>query len=162
MMQRHLLLLFLSMVLATGCTPTPEKKGSEGTGITGTPLTPLTNTPLRYDGFYRSSMGNTHYALRFFPEGNVVLANGNDTTPDLSEIRAYLVNTVRNGLRPGLYNVPVIQQGDSLYFVTPTERGNIDYRGVAYGTDSVRFYKYSHINAQQAVLTYRFQADGGS
>jgi hypothetical protein len=58
--------------------------------------------------------------------------------------------------------VPVIQQGDSLYYVTPTERGNIDYRGVAYGTDSVRFYKYSHINAQQAVLTYRFQADGGS
>lgn len=162
MKQRRPLLLLLPIVLATGCTSIPDEKGSEGSGITGTPLTALTNTPLRYDGFYRSSMGSTHYALRFFPEGNVVLANGNDTTPDLSEIRAYLVNTVRNGLRPGLYNVPVIQQGDSLYFVTPTERGNIDYRGVAYGADSVRFYKYSHINAQHAVLTYRFQADSGS
>lgn len=149
--------------LAGACTePSTPEAPPPGTDITGTVLVPLTNTPLRYDGFYRTSIGTTHYGLRFFPEGNVVLANGNDTTPDLSQLRSFLRNDTRNGLRPGLYNVPVIQNGDSLYFVTPTDRGNIDYRGIALGPDSLRFFKYSHINGQRAIGTYTFQKDPAS
>lgn len=125
-------------------------------------LTPLTNTALRFDGCYHFAQGRNHYLLRFFPEGNVVLIAGTDSMPDQRNLRVYLRRDALNNTMDGLHNAPVIQQDDSLYFVTPTERGNIDYRGKILGADSVRFYKYSHITGSQLYNTYRFEPDAGS
>jgi hypothetical protein len=97
--------------------------------------------------------------LRFYPQGFVVMVNGIDSTEGCSELRKYI--DPRSGSKPnlGIHNVPVIHAGDSIFMVTPTGRGNIDYRGRIVTPDSLSIFKYSHIQGGKGLLGYVFDAD---
>ena len=162
---RSLLILASTTVLIHACSV--EGTGDQRTTATAqtveTPqLTPLAGTKLRFDGFYHRTVGRNQYLMRFFPEGNVVVINGTDSTPQFAFLSSFLKQDAQNNTVPGLHNVPVSQQGDSLRFVTSTRRGDIDYYGKVLAPDSVHVYKYSHINGAKDTGTLTFRPDGGS
>lgn len=122
-------------------------------------MVPLDGSGLRFDGTYRSSRGNVHYLMRFYRQGFAVILNGSDSTPGQEQLRSYIDPRMASVPRSGFHNVPVITQEDSLFIVTSTERGNIDYRGAIVTPDSLSFIKYSHINGARALVGYSFEAD---
>ncbi len=167
MMLRPFILPLFAVALIAGCDQAePPPAATTDTGKAATPagaaLTPLTSTALRFDGAYRHTQGNMHNILRFFPEGNVVLITGTDTTTLQRRLRARLLQDTPTNGALGLHNVPVLQRNDSLLFVTRPMKGEIDYSGVVLGPDSIRFLKHSHINGKRAILTYLFEADPAS
>lgn len=119
---------------------------------------PLVGTGLRFDGYYRYTVGNLIYLIRFFPEGRVVTVNG---TKDVEkDLPAYLVRETRGNPGLGLHNVPVSLVGDSLLFTTHPEKGEIDYRGTVVSGSMVRFMRHSHITGTRQMMDYVFWQDG--
>lgn len=161
-----LLMLLLSMAACTnGGDPgsaADRDPGAQPAAEIKPALTSLANTSLRFNGVYHNAQGRHHYFLRFFPEGNVVLINGPDTSSGQSLLRGLLKADTPNDPVQGIHNVPVEQRNDSLFFVTRPMRGEIDYSGVVIQGDSVRFLRYSHINGKRFLYTYAFEADPGS
>jgi len=140
---------FLSSPKATShaAVPLPEEV------VTG----PLAGKQLRFDGYYRNTIGDLIYLIRFFPEGRVVSVNGTkDVEKDLPK---YLVRGTRGNPGLGLYNVPVSVDGDSIVFVTRPEKGEIEYRGTATSSSMVRFVRHSHITGTKQLMEYIFYPD---
>ncbi|MBX2972474.1 MAG: hypothetical protein KF797_05185 [Flavobacteriales bacterium] len=133
----------------------PDNSNSTTTGpIKG----PLVDTGLRFDGYYRYTVGNLIYLIRFFPEGRVVTVNG---TKDVEkDLPAYLVRETRGNPGLGLHNVPVKVVGDSLVFITRPEKGEIEYRGAVVDGSMVRFLRHSHITGTRQLMEYVFHPDG--
>lgn len=120
----------------------------------------LTGTQLRFDGYYKHTMGNINYLMRFFEEGHVVLVNGPEE--DGSELHKFLVKETQGNPGIGLHNVPVTLRNDSLFFVTKPGSGEIFYSGVVLMPEAVRFMKYSNITGKRAVQDYGYVPLGGS
>lgn len=155
----HSLIPLATLVIAiNACTPS--------TPTTEPPviISTLSDAGVRFDGVYRYQPPGTklNYLMRFFPEGNVVLVNGPDTTPRASLLRLRLVQNAPQSPNEGLYNVSVVHRNDSLLWVTYGTKGSIDYAGVMLGADSVRFNKYSHVNGRSGTMTLLFEPDRGS
>lgn len=117
----------------------------------------LKDLGIRFDGYYREEVGKVVYLIRFFPEGNVVLANA---THDIEEqLPPLLVNDAAGDPRTGYYNVPVSIRGDSLFFTTRATRGELSYRGRVLDASRVRFLRHSHINGARHLKEYIFYPD---
>lgn len=164
-------LIASALLLPTACTSPDKDASATPPAPTGElpldsiarmlhgPLVPLVGTGLRFDGVYHWGNEGRHQLLRFYPQGFVVMANGMDTTDGFRDLRKYI--DPRSGSKPnlGIHNVPVIHTGDSIFMVTPTGRGNIDYRGRVITPDSISIFKYSHIQGGKGVLGYVFDPD---
>ncbi len=122
------------------------------------PNSPFKDLPLRYDGHYREQIDNLLYLIRFFPEGIAVLVNGT------SEVEAQLPPMLRRDAlgdpNMGYYNVPVTVEGDSIFFITRPERGELSYRGMAPDSSRVVFLRHSHITGVRNLKEYLFVPDG--
>ncbi|MEZ4757066.1 MAG: hypothetical protein R2817_09580 [Flavobacteriales bacterium] len=121
---------------------------------------PFENLPIRYDGHYREQRSEAVYLMRFFPEGRIVMING---TADVdSTLADFLVRDTKGNPAIGLYNVMPRVVGDSLFFTTRPEKGEIDYAGAFEGNELVRFKRYSHITGARQLMEYEFRADEAS
>lgn len=153
-MQRSALFVLLVLLLCTGCSstggngtvPAPEEKRNS-----------ILDLGLRFDGYYREVRGEVRYLIRFFPTGRAVLVNG---TKDLeAELPKFLQPQTQGNPAMGLYNVPVEIRGDSMFFMTRPEKGEISYRGKVMNASTVRFHRYSHINGGSQDMEYIFYPD---
>lgn len=118
---------------------------------------PLSKLGIRFDGHYKEQVQDVVYLIRFFPNGNAVLING---TQDVAhELPAYLRSDAMGDPVMGWYNVPVTVEGDSIFFKTKPEKGEISYRGNVPGTSMVRLLRHSHINGTRSIKEYIFQPD---
>lgn len=168
MINKHILFL-LSILLLAACGNKADK-GEHPPSSPATPAKPagfqpatgdpLTGTKLRFDGYYKHTMGNINYLMRFFEDGHVVLVNGPEE--DGSELHKFLVKDTQGNPGIGLHNVPVNLRNDSLFFVTKPGSGEIFYSGVVLMPEAVRFMKYSNITGKRAVQDYGFTQLGGS
>jgi hypothetical protein len=121
---------------------------------------PFEGLPIRYDGHYREQRSEALYLMRFFPEGRIVMING---TADVDSIlHKFLVPETKGDPALGLYNVMPRVVGDSIFFTTRPEKGEIDYAGAFEGNELVRFKRYSHITGVRQLMEYEFRADGAS
>lgn len=125
-----------------------------------TAIGPLTGMNIRFDGYYRTQLGDLIYLLRFFPEGRVVTVNG--TVQVEKDLPAFLVRETKGNPSLGLHNVPVSKYGDSLVFITHPEKGEIEYRGVVVSSSMVRFLRHSHITGTKQLMEYVFYPDGAA
>ncbi|MBL7962327.1 MAG: hypothetical protein JNM31_00655 [Flavobacteriales bacterium] len=163
--QHRILALLLPALILLGCMndeSTPQQPAEPTAPVVserGPETGPLSDSGLRFDGVYISREGNIFYLLRFFPQGNVTVINGPDSTNG-DFLRKMIA---KQGLEPnpviGLYNVPVERCDDSLHFSTKAMRGLIEYDGRMHGPDSLHFLKYSHINGRKAMYAYGFSPD---
>jgi hypothetical protein len=118
---------------------------------------PFEGLPIRYDGYYREQRNEAVYLMRFFPEGRIVMING---TADVDSILpGFLVRGTKGDPAMGLYNVMPRVVGDSIFFTTRPEKGEIDYAGAMVNNELARFKRYSHINGDRQLKEYRFQPD---
>lgn len=118
---------------------------------------PFVEMPLRYDGYYKNSVNDLQYLIRFFPEGRVVSVNG---TKDVEkDLPSYLIRETRGNPALGLHNVPVSVVGDSIVFITRPEKGEIEYRGVVVSSSMVRLVRHSHITGSRQLMDYIFYPD---
>ena len=118
---------------------------------------PFDGLGLRYDGYYRESRGDLRYAIRFFPEGRIVLANG--TKQDEADLPKFLIRETQGNPAIGLYNVMPEVRGDSIFFTTRPEKGDISYRGKVMNGSLVRFHRHSHITGVSHDMEYIFYPD---
>lgn len=121
------------------------------------PKDKLQQLGIRYDGHYREQVQDVVYLIRFFPKGNAVLING--MADVAKELPAYLKADATGDPVMGWYNVPVTVAGDSIYFKTHPEKGEISYRGNVPSTSMVRLLRHSHINGTRSIKEYIFQPD---
>lgn len=159
-----LLLVFiavLAVLLAYRMLSKPAADGSgiqEPSGEAGfSGPSPFEGLGLRYDGHYRCDRGDLRYLMRFWPEGRVVLVNG--TKQIESTLPAFLTRDTKGNPAMGLYNVMARVEGDSLYFVTRPEKGEISYRGRVESASRVHFHRYSHITGKHFDMDYLFVPD---
>ena len=158
---RYTTTAILLSLLFLGCGPEPvaeqpTEPTTKDTLVVAEPAPiPLPEGFLRTDGVYRSSMGKLVYFIRFFPEGRAMLIGGLTDSPQ--DLREALQPPTPTGGTPLVHQVPVTVRGDSIFFVTPAMRGDIDYAGMRHGTDSVTFRKYSHVTGNQVIASYRFE-----
>ncbi len=118
---------------------------------------PFEGLPIRYDGHYREQRNEAVYLMRFFPEGRIVLVNG---TADVdSTLPGFLVRETKGNPAIGLYNVMPRVVGDSIFFTTRPEKGEIDYAGALVNSELVRFKRYSHITGARQLMEYEFRPD---
>ncbi len=118
---------------------------------------PFSGLGIRYDGYYRDSRGEVLYLVRFFPEGRAVLVNG---TKDLEKtLPDFLERDISSNPANGLYNIKVDVRGDSMFFMTRPEKGEISYRGKVMSGSVVRFNRYSHITGAEQNMEYIFYPD---
>lgn len=118
---------------------------------------PFDGLPMRYDGHYREQRNEAVYLMRFFPEGRIVMING---TADVdSTLAGFLVRETQGNPAIGLYNVMPRVVGDSIFFTTRPEKGEIDYAGAFEGKELVRFKRYSHITGARQLMEYEFRPD---
>ena len=122
-------------------TPSPE-----------TTVGPFEGLPLRFNGYYRNQIGDLLYLIRFFPEGRVVLVNGNKQGE--ADLPKFLIRETQGNPSIGLYNVMPEVRGDSIYFVTRPEKGEISYRGKVMNGSLVRFHRHSHITGVSHDMEY--------
>jgi hypothetical protein len=121
---------------------------------------PFDELPIRYDGHYREQRNEAVYLMRFFPEGRIVMING---TADVdSTLADFLVRDTKGNPAIGLYNVMPRVVGDSIFFTTRPEKGEIDYAGAFVGKELVRFKRHSHITGARQLMEYEFRADEAS
>jgi hypothetical protein len=121
---------------------------------------PFDGLPIRYDGHYREQRKEAVYLMRFFPEGRIVMING---TADVdSTLADFLVRDTKGNPAIGLYNVMPRVVGDSIFFTTRPEKGEIDYAGAFEGNGLVRFKRHSHITGARQLMEYEFRADEAS
>ena len=118
---------------------------------------PFRSLGIRYDGHYKEQVQDVVYLIRFFPNGNVVLINGMQDVAH--ELPAYLRADALGDPVMGWYNVPVTVTGDSIFFKTHPEKGEISYRGNVPSTSIVRLLRHSHINGTRSIKEYIFQPD---
>ncbi len=161
---KKILLLCIPIILAAcGNEGNGEKveDRSEDTATTiGVPTTPLSELGIRFDGHYKEQVQDVVYLIRFFPNGHAVLINGMQDVAN--ELPAYLRQDAIGDPVMGWYNVPVTVQGDSIFFRTHPEKGEISYRGVVPSTSMVRLLRHSHINGTRSTKEYIFQPDAAS
>ena len=136
-------------------THQPAHSGPEQTVIG-----PLADLGLRFDGYYRSQIGELLYLIRFFPEGRVVSVNGMSQVEN--DLPKYLVRETQGNPGLGLHNVRVTVLGDSLVFITRPEKGEIEYRGAVVSSSMVRFMRHSHINGNRQLMEYIFYPDSAA
>lgn len=118
---------------------------------------PFKGMGVRYDGYYQESRAEVLYLIRFFPDGRAVLVNG---TKDIEkDLPKFLQRTISSNPANGLYNVKIDVRGDSMFFMTRPEKGEISYKGKVMSTSMVRFNRYSHINGAVQDMEYFFHPD---
>lgn len=146
--------LFISL----GACTEPGNDTAQGTGSVPAPIIgPFQDLALRFDGYYRYDVGQVIYLIRFFPEGRAVLINGTkDVEADLPK---FLVRETQGNPGMGLYNVMPEVRGDSLFFTTHPEKGEIDYSGNVVDGSLIRFLRWSHITGSRQVMEYIFYPD---
>lgn len=118
---------------------------------------PFDGLGLRFDGHYLCERGNLRYLLRFFPEGRVVTVNGTKEVED--DLPKFLTRETQGNPTMGLYNVRADVRGDSIFFVTRPEKGEISYRGRVSSDSTVTFFRHSHITGKDFDFTYTFRSD---
>lgn len=153
-MIRSLLFVFVLIAVAScGSSSTkPAQKPAQHVQ-----QSPFANLGLRFDGYYQESLGDLRYAMRFFPEGRIVLVNG---TKDIeADLPKFLVRETQGNPSMGLYNVMPEVRSDSIFFKTYPEKGEISYRGKVMSGSLVRFNRYSHINGVSQDKEYIFHPD---
>lgn len=150
--------LFAAALIATlGACTDPGKDNGARSAVPAPVMDPFHGLPLHYDGYYRYDIGEVIYLIRFFPEGRAVLINGTkDVEADLPK---FLVRNTKGSATMGLYNVAPQVRGDSLFFTTYPENGEIDYRGNVVDGSLVRLYRYSHITGSKQMMEYIFYPD---
>lgn len=146
------------MCLVLACnTPNSHSKGQ---GQQAADNGPFAGMGIRYDGYYRDSRAEVLYLIRFFPEGRAVLVNG---TKDLEKaLPDFLKRDISSNPANGLYNIKVDVHGDSMFFMTRPERGEISYRGKVMSGSVVRFNRYSHITGAEQNMEYIFYPDSAA
>ncbi len=118
---------------------------------------PFKGLGIRYDGYYMEKVNNLRYLIRFFDNGRAVLING---TQDVEAgLPSHLTRDAPGDPVMGWYNVPVTVQGDSIFFKTYPEKGEISYRGNVPNTSTVRLLRHSHINGTRSIKEYIFHPD---
>ncbi len=161
---KKVLLLFIPIILNSCGNEGNGAKVEDRSGYTGTttgiPTTPLSELGIRFDGHYKEQVQDVVYLIRFFPNGHAVLINGMQDVAN--ELPAYLRQDAIGDPVMGWYNVPVTVQGDSIFFRTYPEKGEISYRGVVPSTSMVRLLRHSHINGTRSIKEYIFQPDAAS
>ena len=159
MIMRTFLFTLAILSLASCSTPTATKENAEQPAppVPAPIIGPFQDLPLRYDGYYRNDVGQVIYLIRFFPEGRVVLING--TKEVEAELPKFLVRETHDNPGMGLYNVMVDVRGDSLFFMTRPEKGEISYSGSVVDGSLVRFLRHSHITGSKQVMEYIFYPD---
>ena len=153
--------LFAVLLTALGACTDPgdgQTKDNDQQPVVPAPVTgAFKGLPLHYDGYYRYDVGEVIYLIRFFPEGRAVLINGTkDVEADLPK---FLVRDTQGNPGMGLYNVMPEVRGDSLFFTTHPEKGEIDYSGNVVDGSLVRLYRYSHITGSKQSMEYIFYPD---
>lgn len=118
---------------------------------------PFKGMPIQFNGYYRDQRNEAIYLIRFFPEGRVVLING--TTEVEKDLPAFLIRETKGNPAIGLHNVMTQVKGDSIFFTTRPEKGEIDYSGKVMSGSLVRFNRYSHITGARQVMEYIFHPD---
>ena len=118
---------------------------------------PFTGLGLRFDGHYRYDIGDVRYLVRFFPEGRVVLING--TKEVENTLADFLTRETKGNPSMGLYNVMADVRGDSIFFLTRPEKGEISYRGKVQDASTVHFIRHSHITGKVFDFEYLFHPD---
>lgn len=118
---------------------------------------PFKGLGLRYDGHYICERGNLRYLLRFFPGGRVVTVNG--TKEVETTLPKFLTRDTQGNPAMGLYNVIADVRGDSIFFITRPEKGEISYRGKLMNDSTVHFFRHSHITGKDFDFDYRFRSD---
>jgi hypothetical protein len=149
-------LLSIALIAARFWPSAPA--GTMAPDATNVPVTgPFVGLPLRYDGYYKNSINDLQYLIRFFPEGRVVSVNG---TKDVEkDLPSYLIRETRGNPALGLHNVPVSVVGDSIVFITRPEKGEIEYRGTVVSSSMVRLVRHSHITGSKQLMDYIFYPD---
>lgn len=151
-MRSYLFALVAICAYACGSSPSQQEPPAQQVD-----RSPFANLGLRYDGYYLESRGDLRYAIRFFPEGRVVLANGNKQGE--ADLPKFLIRETQGNPSIGLYNVMPEVRGDSIYFVTRPEKGEISYRGKVMNGSLVRFHRHSHITGVSHAMEYIFYPD---
>lgn len=118
---------------------------------------PFKDLGVHYDGHYICERGNLRYLIRFFPEGRVVTVNG--TREVEADLPKFLTRDTQGNPAMGLYNVNADVRGDSIFFVTRPEKGEISYRGKVTSDSTVQFFRHSHITGKDFDFTYVFRSD---
>jgi hypothetical protein len=118
---------------------------------------PFKGMPIRYNGYYKNQRNEAIYLIRFFPEGRVVLING--TTEVEKDLPAFLIRETKGNPAIGLHNVMTRVEGDSIFFTTRPEKGEIDYSGKVMDGSMVHFKRYSHITGARQLMEYIFHPD---
>ena len=159
-MKRTLLLPFF-IALMVACTTDPvtqqEPNGQSVQEVQPVGTSPFEGLAMRYDGYYRDSRGRVLYLIRFYPEGRAVLVNG---TKEIEEdLPKFLTRETQGNPSMGLYNVMVDVRGDSLYFMTHPEKGEISYKGTVVNASLVRLHRHSHITGKDQIMEYVFHPD---
>ena len=153
-MIRSLLFVFVLIAVAS-CGSSSTKPAQEP--AQQVQQSPFANLGLRFDGYYQESLGDLRYAMRFFPEGRIVLVNG---TKDIeADLPKFLVRETHGNPSMGLYNVMPEVRSDSIFCKTFPEKGEISYRGKVMSGSLVRFNRYSHINGVSQDKEYIFHPD---
>lgn len=132
-------------------------KAPQGTAPVVVAPEPFKGLPIRFNGYYRDQRNEAIYLIRFFPEGRAVLING--TTEVEKDLPAFLIRETKGNPAIGLHNVMTRVEGDSIFFTTHPEKGEIDYSGKAMDGSMVRFKRYSHITGARQVMEYIFHPD---
>ncbi|MCB0795097.1 MAG: hypothetical protein KDB88_10200 [Flavobacteriales bacterium] len=146
----------LALLLCLSCNSEPTSESGTGAERTGTTDTSpaLPENFVRTDGIYHSSFGKVQYYMRFYPDGNVILAGGMaDSKPTVPE----LIDAARMKPVPNVHSVFCRIEGDSILFVTQALKGQIDYHGHRDSPEQLSFKKVSHINGRQMELVYAFE-----
>lgn len=149
--------LFVLVVIAVAACGSSSTKPAQQRLAQQADQSPFANLGLRFDGYYQESLGDLRYAMRFFPEGRIVLVNG---TKDIeADLPKFLVRETQGNPSMGLYNVMPEVRSDSIFFNTFPEKGEISYRGKVMSGSLVRFNRYSHINGVSQDKEYIFHPD---
>jgi len=159
-MKRTLLLPFF-VALMVSCTTDPlpqqEANGQSVQEVQPAGPSPFEGLAMRYDGYYRDSRGRVLYLIRFFPEGRAVLING--TKEIENDLPKFLTRETQGNPTMGLYNEMVEVRGDSLFFMTHPEKGEISYKGTVENASLVRLLRHSHITGKEQIMEYVFHPD---
>jgi len=120
-------------------------------------LVPLTGSGLKFDGAYKSEIGDLDYYMRFFQRGSAAFVGGTEKYP--GQLASLLTINVRSGWNQ-VHNCPVVRRNDSLFIRSVGMKGVITYAGeVRADGDSVLFLRHSEINGSNQLMRYAFIPD---